>query len=151
MSRAPFTAPVVRCLMAGLLVGTPAAPVWAADGARTDLQQGDVHQRVGAYEITLALTPRPVRPMQAQTMTVRVRASGRPINNAAVSASLSMVGMDMGPNRPVLKPIGRGEYQGQAVFPACHSGSLDWSIAVTVESGGQRRTATFPVRLAPGH
>jgi hypothetical protein len=134
--------------MAGALLVSclfTAAPGLAAD----DIQKGPARQRLGAYEVTLTLAPRPIRPMQEQVMTVQVKRSGRLINNANVSADLKMVDMDMGPNRPVLKPVGQGQYSGKAIFPVCHSGKLDWTAAITVDVGGQSRTALFPLRLAP--
>jgi hypothetical protein len=97
----------------------------------------------------VTLSPRPIRAMQEQILTVQVKRSGRLINNANVSADLTMVDMDMGPNRPELKPIGRGQYSGKAIFPICHSGKLDWQASITLETAGQSRTAVFPLTLVP--
>jgi hypothetical protein len=133
-----------------MAVAATARPALAADPvAACDLQKGPCRQRLGAHEIVVTLAPRPIRPMQEQVLTVQVKRSGRLINNATVTADLTMVGMDMGPNRPVLKAIGRGLYEGKAVFPVCHSGTLDWAAAITVTTAGQSRTATFPLHLAP--
>lgn len=130
-------------LAGALLLTIPAS----AGPAHGDLQLGPSRQRLGPHEITLTLAPRPIRPMQEQTLTVLVTRGNRPVNSAKVTADLTMVGMDMGPNRPSLKPVGRGRYEGKAVFPACHSGSLDWEAAITLETAGQRHTAIFPVHL----
>ena len=88
---------------------------------------------------------------------VRVRFSHRPSALAPVDlevvapsvrqaqAQFSMVGMDMGPNRYRLLPIGPGRFVGHILLPACVAGRSDWILTLDLDG---RRTA-IPFSATP--
>lgn len=141
-----LSAAVGLLLATGIAGIAPVAFAVPPPAVRTDLVQT---KAAGPYAVSLVFAPNPVRAMRDQLMTVTVSQGNRPVTQAVVSASLTMVGMDMGPNRVALRAIGKGRYQGSCVFPACPSGGLEWRTTITVLVGRTKQTVTFPVQLAP--
>ncbi len=104
----------------------------------------------GGGEVTLELSPRPLRTMQELAVVADVRRGGAPVDGASVSVSFAMRGMGMGPNRSALGPAGSGRYAGKAVLVRCPSGRKDWVADVTVSvPGGTGGTAPFELAVAP--
>ncbi len=120
------------------------APCDLADGACTGSLDG-------GGEVTLELSPRPLRTMRelAVRATVREPTRSEPRATSApqlqrVSVSFSMTGMEMGENRVAL---GRGAfdaYDGRAVLVRCPSGKRAWIADVSVaRAGAAPGTARF--------
>jgi nitrogen fixation protein FixH len=140
--------------------------------AACDLGQGPCTAPLeGGGEVTLEISPRPIRTMQELTVRVSergpesrprpeevMRSEAFPIE---VSVSFSMPGMEMGTNRVVLGPgaldpkTGRvhdPDVHGKAVLVRCPSGRREWVAEVSVVArkpgGPDIRTARFPFTVA---
>ena len=50
---------------------------------------------------------------------------------------LGMPGMNMGPNRVQLKPVGKDTYEGQGVIVKCPSDRRIWQARLTIPDVGQ--------------
>ena len=101
-----------------------------------DLHQGACTQNLSGSMITLAVTPRPVKAMQ--DLLFRVRFRGNLLPNAELPyIDLGMPGMQMGPNRVELKPVGNDIFEGRGVIVRCPSGRRTWRATVTVPDFGQ--------------
>jgi nitrogen fixation protein FixH len=103
----------------------------------------------GGAEVRLALSPLPPRAMAELRVLAEVRERGAPVDGAAVTASFTMPGMEMGENRTALAAAGPGLYEGTAVLVRCPSGRREWvaEIAVT-RPGAPARAARFPFAVA---
>jgi hypothetical protein len=113
-------------------------------GCRLDL--GPCTAALGAgMEVTLELSPRPLRTMRELSVVARVR--GAP-PDAAVEVSFEMKGMDMGRNRARLAPAGQGRFAGTGVLVRCPSGRKDWMAEVAVSApGAAPRAARFDLAV----
>jgi nitrogen fixation protein FixH len=99
----------------------------------------------GGLEVRLDLGPRPLRTMRELTVTAELLRDGAPAEEAGpVTVRFEMRGMEMGENRVVLRPAGRGRWAGQAVLVRCPSGRADWTAAVSAAGG----TAAVDFRVA---
>jgi hypothetical protein len=67
--------------------------------------------------------------------------------DAEVQVDLTMPAMFMGKNRPVLKHVGEGRYEGKAVLPRCMSGDKRWQAEILVKEGSGEARALFPFEL----
>lgn len=65
-----------------------------------------------------------------------------------VSVDFSGVDMNMGYNRPELKPLGGGTYTGEVTLPVCVTGSMLWQATLVIDSG--RRRIAIPYRFSTG-
>lgn len=99
----------------------------------------------GGGEVTLELSPRPLRTMVSLGVRALVRDAREP-GGAAVSVSFSMPGMEMGENRVKLEAAGPNAFAGSAVLVRCPSGRRMWSAAVAVlrAGGAPRDEVRFP-------
>jgi len=105
----------------------------------------------GGGEVTLELSPRPLRTMHelAVRATVREPTRSEPPPTSApqlqrVSVSFSMPGMEMGENRVVLGRGALDAFDGRAVLVRCPSGKRDWIADVSVaRAGAAPGTARF--------
>ena len=84
-------------------------------------------------DVTLDITPKPVKAMKA--LTFRVALSGKK-PSALPFIDLGMPGMDMGRNRVQLKPVGEGTYEGSGIIVRCPSGRRTWKAVVTLPDMG---------------
>ena len=118
--------------------GGPAMPAYATESSREGLINCDIHhgpctKEVSNCKITFDISPRPVKAMTDLTFRIALQGkelSGRP------HIELGMPGMDMGPNRVSLRPLGNGRYEGQGVIVRCPSGRRTWKAAVTLPDVG---------------
>ncbi len=115
--------------------------------AACDLSGGPCTRRLpGGGEVTLELSPRPLRTMQPLSVRALVREVA---DGAAVSTTFSMPGMDMGENRSVLARREAGRYEGGAVLVRCPSGQRAWVAEAAISPpGGAARTARFPFTVS---
>ncbi|MEW6670702.1 MAG: hypothetical protein AB1427_03315 [Thermodesulfobacteriota bacterium] len=99
-----------------------------------NIHDGSCSQALADLEITLDITPRPVRAMQ--DLVFRVLLSGGEPQQAPF-IDLGMPGMKMGPNRVILEKASRSFYEGKGVIVRCPSGSRTWRATVTVPGKGK--------------
>jgi hypothetical protein len=93
------------------------------------------------------IQPRPVTAMSELTFVVTLLQDSRQVIDAAVSLDLSMPGMYMGKNSPVLKHIANGRYEGKGLIPRCMSGSRTWQADLAVVRGQQKGSASFLIEV----
>lgn len=100
-----------------------------------DVHSGSCKQRLNELEVILEISPRPVKAMQ--DLQFNLTLSGRKqMPTATPYIDLGMPGMNMGPNRVILKPVGKGMYAGQGIIVRCPSGRRIWQATVTVPENG---------------
>jgi len=118
-----------------LAVGTAVAADKYRKMVNCDIHGGICTQGLNGLDVILDISPRPVKAMQ--DLRFKVTLSGR---NQAPSATpyidLGMPGMNMGPNRVILKPVGQGMYSGQGIIVRCPSGRRIWQATITVPDIG---------------
>ena len=101
----------------------------------------DIHQtacikRISTCTITFDVTPKPIKAMK--DLLFRVSLSGNVPENVKVPyIDLGMPGMNMGPNRVILKLSEPGVYEGKGIIVRCPSGRRIWEATVTVPNIGQ--------------
>jgi YtkA-like len=93
----------------------------------------------GAYRVALQLTPN--RPAARNRVAVRVTKRGRPVTGAKVTASLTMVEMDMGTSVHRLRERSPGVYAGRMTGLIMAG---DWRLGVEVRPPAG---APFAVRV----
>lgn len=112
--------------------------------SRCDIQIGPCTKKTGdGMTIEFDIKPKPVAAMTESTFVVAVSRNGMPVTEASVLLDLSMPGMFMGRNRPVLKQGKAGRYEGTGIVTRCASGRKTWQADVTVESAGKTSFAAF--------
>jgi hypothetical protein len=94
-------------------------------------------------QVILDIAPKPVKPMSELLFSVILKEGDRYIMDAEVSLDLTMPGMFMGTNRPVLSHVKDGRYEGKGVIPVCPHGGKLWKAEVTVAWEGRSATANF--------
>lgn len=100
-----------------------------------DVHSGSCTQRLNGLDIILEISPRPVKAMR--DLQFNLTLSGRQqLPTATPYIDLGMPGMNMGPNRVILKPVGKGRYAGQGIIVRCPSGRRVWQATVTVPENG---------------
>ena len=101
-----------------------------------DLHAGPCTQSFSENAITLEVTPRPVKAMQDLAFKVTLKTKLLP-NAKPPHIDLGMPGMNMGPNRVLLKSSGNTTYEGRGVIVKCPSGRRTWRATVTIPDVGQ--------------
>ncbi len=112
-----------------------------ADNGYRKLINCDLHDeacvhRVDDTNIILEVTPRPVQAMKDLVFTVTLSGRGESPQSPPY-IDLGMPGMDMGPNRVKMKPVGKNVYEGKGVIVKCPSGHRVWQATVTVPDLGE--------------
>jgi hypothetical protein len=88
---------------------------------------------LGDLEVTLEISPRPVKAMQDLVFKVSIT------NHVSANPpyiDLGMPGMKMGPNRVLLESTGQDTYEGKGVIVRCPSGRRTWFADVIVPGSG---------------
>lgn len=101
----------------------------------------------GGTELTLELSPRPLRAMRELAVEARLSRGGAPVEGADLAVSFDMAGMSMGDNTVRLASAGGGRYLGKAVLVRCVTGRRDWLAAVALREAGREARAVLPLRL----
>ena len=118
-----------------------------AEGNRTgcDIQRGPCIQETGdGMRVEFDIQPKPVTTMSGLTFFIHLTRNGKPVTDASsVVLDLSMPGMYMGRNRPVLKQLDNGRYEGKGLITRCMSNSSTWQAEITVERGKRITVADF--------
>ncbi len=100
-----------------------------------DAHSGSCTQRLNELDVILEISPRPVKAMQ--DLRFNLTLSGRDLApSASPYIDLGMPGMNMGPNRVLLKSVGQGMYAGQGIIVRCPSGRRIWQATVAVPDIG---------------
>jgi len=94
-------------------------------------------------QIVFDIIPKPVRVMTDLVFTIAVKKSAEPVTDADVTLDLTMPGMFMGMNRPPVKHMRDGMYEGKGVIPACPHGGKIWKAEVTVKRDGRSETVSY--------
>jgi hypothetical protein len=100
------------------------------------LHAGPCSQTLGGVEVTLEVTPKPIKAMQDLSFKVTLTGKLSPAPRAPY-IDLGMPGMKMGPNRVQLKSAGNDTYEGQGVIVRCPSGRRIWRATVIIPAVGQ--------------
>ena len=98
-----------------------------------DIHTGPCIAAVTDTEVSLEISPKPVRAMQDLTFTVSF--VGKKVG-ATPYIDLGMPGMNMGRNRVSLKPTGESVFEGRGVIVRCPSGRRTWKATVTAPNLG---------------
>jgi hypothetical protein len=133
--------PLVSFLL-GMLVlwlSTP-PPISAAEKnenkTNCDLHHGICTKSLSGCTVTLEINPKPVKAMA--DLLFRVTLSGNlPADTPPPYIDLGMPGMNMGPNRVMLKSVGPGAYEGRGIIVRCSSGRKIWRATVKIPKIGQ--------------
>jgi hypothetical protein len=131
-------------LLAGI-VGIVALPASSAENGTTcDIQKGSCLKETGdGMTVEFDVQPKPVATMSELTFIVNLTRGGFPASDASVALDLSMPGMFMGKNQPILKHAKNGRYEGKGVLVQCASGRKTWRADVTIGHGGKNAVASF--------
>jgi hypothetical protein len=109
-----------------------------------DIQHGSCSVTTASgMSIELDVQPKPVKPLSKLQFIVTLTDKGKALTNASVGLDLTMPGMYMGKNAPVMKHISKGRYEGSGIITKCMSGRKTWQADVTVENGAAKDTAGF--------
>ncbi|OGW22515.1 MAG: hypothetical protein A2X55_00830 [Nitrospirae bacterium GWB2_47_37] len=111
----------------------------AQDMPDCNIDSGPCTKRIGASEIILDITPRPVKVMKELSFTVTLR--GKTADRLILD--LGMPGMYMGKNKVVLKKTADDTYKGKGVIPKCPSGRKLWRATVYLPDAGNNKKADF--------
>jgi hypothetical protein len=116
----------------------------AKTGAPCDIGRGPcVQEAENGVKIEFNILPKPVIAMSELFFVITVTKNSALLSDADVLLDLSMPGMFMGRNRPVLKQTSKGRYEGKGVITRCASGRKTWQATVTVENNGKTAVADF--------
>ena len=96
-----------------------------------------------SIQVILDINPKPVGPMTELLFSVILKEGARAVTDAKVGLDLTMPGMFMGVNRPVLSHVKDGRYEGKGVVPVCPHGGELWKAEVTVERNGRSATVSY--------
>lgn len=100
---------------------------------KCDVHQGPCTMTLPNGTITLDINPKPVKAMK--DLIFRLMVSGTQLTSGPY-LDLRMPGMEMGPNRVVMKTAGEGLYQGKGIIVKCPSGRRTWKAEVTLPGLG---------------
>ncbi len=89
------------------------------------------------------INPKPVKPMSGLLFSLTINEGGKTVTDALVSLNLTMPGMFMGVNRPVLEHVGDGRYEGRGIIPICPHGGTLWKAEVTVKRGSKEAAVSY--------
>ncbi|MBI5665581.1 MAG: FixH family protein [Nitrospirae bacterium] len=98
-------------------------------------------------DVVFDINPKPVYPMNELVFSVTVTENGSPVTDASVNVDLTMPGMFMGINRPVLKHIKDGRYEGQGILPKCPHGGKKWMAEVTITRHNRTSSVSYPFEV----
>ncbi len=126
-----------------IILTTDPTPVKAGsdkfrDMINCDISKTDCTQPLGDIDVTLSIKPQPVKAMEDLNFQVTLKgASATPESLPYID--LGMPGMNMGPNRVMLKPSSKDSYEGSGLIVRCPSGRTIWQATVTVPGQGAVR------------
>jgi len=104
-----------------------------SESVKCDVHAATCTSILDGTEVTLNITPKPVKAMDDLVFTVTF-AGKKPVTDPYID--LGMDGMNMGRNRVLLKPVGDSLYQGKGVIVRCPSGRRTWKARITAAELG---------------
>jgi hypothetical protein len=131
-------------LLAGIVgIGVPAASA-AEKGITCDIQSGSCLKETGdGMTVEFDIQPKPVVALSELTFIVNLTRGGMPVTDASVVLDLSMPGMFMGKNQPILKHAKNGRYEGKGIITRCPSGKKMWKAEITVKQARKTTIVDF--------
>jgi len=99
----------------------------------------------GGGQLELAIEPRPIRPLQALDLSVKVDG----VTARQVELDFAGSDMQMGYNRPVLAGA-EGRFTGRTTLPVCVSGNMLWIVTVLLAIENRRIAIPFRFTVS-GH
>jgi len=131
-------------ILAGI-VGIVILPASSAENGTTcDIHKGSCIKETGdGMMVEFDVQPKPVSAMSELTFIVNLTQGGLPLSDASVVLDLSMPGMFMGKNQPVMKHAKNGRYEGKGVIVKCASGRKIWRADITIGHGAKNAIASF--------
>ncbi len=133
--------PMVRLLLGMLVLSFDTPTPLPAAGQDENKINCDLHydtctKSLSGCTVTLEVHPKPVKAMA--DLLFKVTLSGNlPADAHPSYIDLGMPGMNMGPNRVILKSVGTGSYEGRGIIVRCPSGRKIWRAIVTIPNIGQ--------------
>lgn len=124
--RRQLTRAALALLVAMSLGATPVLADYTADS--NAIHSGPCTKQAGDRQVTLDISPKPVRHMQELTFKVTMApAEGLP---SSLILDLSMPGMMMGKNQVTLKRQSNGAWEGKGIIVKCRSGRTLWQATI---------------------
>lgn len=135
---------VAGIIFTALVGAADVSPVLAAEKINCDIQRGSCRQVADSgTAVELDILPKPVKALTELDFIVTIKRGGVPLKDALIDLDLTMPGMFMGHNRPVLKQVKPGRYEGKGVITRCPSGGKTWQAEVTIEHDGKTAIVDF--------
>jgi hypothetical protein len=137
-----FATSLIMTALAGV---AGVSPVPAADKeTNCDIQRGSCRRVTNdGTAVELDVLPKPVKALTELDFIITITRDGVPLKDAFISLDLTMPGMFMGRNRPVLKEVKPGRYEGKGVVTRCPRGRKTWQAEATVEHDGKTAIVDF--------
>jgi hypothetical protein len=126
----------------------PPVAVETKGDADCDLHQGPCSARFpDGGRVTLAISPRPIRPITPLMVEVRVEK----LDTDRADVDFTSPDMNMGFNRATLKATGPGTYRGPMVLPICTSDRMTWHANVFLHTPHGNYNAVFAFDTTSAH
>lgn len=110
-----------------------------------NLQVGSCASNVpGGGRIEFSIEPRPIPLLRPLRLAVKVQG----LDARKVEVDFTGIDMNMGYNRPQLKPAGKQQYAGETTLPVCITGGMAWQAAVVVTTPELKIIAPFHFNTA---
>lgn len=131
----PCCFPLALLVLSGILLtaGFSGHAAEKKDARLCEINSGPCLQKVGYADVSLAITPRPVKALEELALTVNVQGMKTP---RTLLIDFSMPGMSMGKNQAVLTRTGPGTFTGKGIIPKCPSGRSLWRASVIIPDAG---------------
>jgi hypothetical protein len=109
-----------------------------------DIQRGPCIRKIGnGLTVEFDIKPKPVTAMSDLNFLITIKRGGMPVAGSTAALDLSMPGMFMGKNLPMLKRMGAGRFEGKGIIPKCPTGIKTWQADVIVVHDGKTDVAGF--------
>ena len=148
LSNKPLVATIAALILAiGAAVGAklwlapnPEASVTAPLDPACDLHAGPCTSNIpGGGRVELSIEPRPIPLLRPLRLVVKTQG----LDARLVEVDFTGMDMNMGYNRPQLKPDGESRFTGETVLPVCITGHMAWQAAVVVTTPKLKAVAPF--------
>lgn len=138
------------CFMTSLLLAASAAAACSSQAPAVHqeincaIQRGPCKQAAAEGTIVVFdILPKPVKPLTNLDFIITITRESMPLKPASVSLDLTMPGMYMGQNRPVLRQVQPGRYEAKGVITRCSSNKKIWQAEITLEHNAKTSVVAF--------
>jgi len=97
----------------------------------------------GETGVLFDINPKPVTAMKDLVFQVTLNENHKAVADAEVILDLTMPGMFMGANRPVLVHTGEGRYEVSGIIPKCPHGKKLWKAEITIKRKNETAAITY--------